>query len=178
MKHSILLILTAILSACSLDMQNKTDFSSQTVTDGSPVSYMTEQEKELHSVLTGTSFKLKRDNNTLVVFLSGKDLFLQGSSKFSETLEKTLQKIAPVLNRYDKTRISIAGYVNHGSPFADRAIAEKQAQEISNILKQHASIEPARFWVEGFNPETPIQTNEDYITSNHIKITLTPTFLQ
>lgn len=178
MKRSVLLILTAILSACSFDIRNKDDLSSQAVTDNSPLSYMSEQEKELHSALKGTTFKLLRYNNILVVSLSGEDLFEKETSRFSETLEKTLQKIAPVINHYDKTRISIIGYVNGGTPSADRKAAEKQAQEISDILKRYATISPDRFWVEGFHPETPVQTKDDYVKSNHVKIILTPTFFK
>ena len=178
MKRSVFLILTAILSACASDIQSKNDVLAQPIVDSSPISYMSNQEKELRDALRGTSFKLMRYNNILVVSLSGNDLFHKDSSQFSTTVENTLQKIAPVLAHYDKTRISIIGFVNSGTPSADRKAAEKQAQGISELLKRHAKIAPVRFWVEGFNPEVPMQTEEDYIENNCVKIILTPTFIQ
>ena len=123
MKKTVLLILTAILSACASGILEKTvpeKQIAQTILDDSPLSYMSNQEKELLSVLNGTSFQLFRYNNILVVSLSGKDLFKEDNNEFSTVVEKTLQKIAPVLARYDKTRISIIAYVNSGNPFADR----------------------------------------------------------
>ena len=166
MKNLRVLLLPLLLTACSAALPERSDFSSLKVsTDGqTTTAYMDAQENELKRIASEAPFKLTRQNNILTVSLCGKSAFSSGSILFPST-EETLEKIAGILFKYDKTHISVIGYADEKS-FGGR-LSEQQAKAVADVLKK-ARISDARFWIEG----------RDTDGENHTDIVLTPTFIK
>ena len=178
------LLLSALLTACSygtLRPEPATAVLEKNISKGKMTTavYMTNQESELKRITEKTPFKLVRENNILALILSGKKIFSPQNQKLSSDIEQTLMAIAGILERYDKTHISIIGYADSGNPAADREVSEKRAQAVANALKTYAQIADVRFWIEGSNPDVSTPVSEDERQkNNHVDIILTPTFIQ
>lgn len=189
MKNFSILIATAFLAACvsarpqdqvsspSEPPKEETAFTPYEQLPSTPVDYMTQQENELKHVLSGTSFRVARENNILAIILSGPETFSAGDDPLTPATKEALEKIASVLSRYDKTRIGIIGYADSGRFDEDRLLSEKRAQAVAAQLKRAAPIDAVRFWVEGSNPETESapQPQESLSEKNHADIILIPT---
>lgn len=186
MKRFALLIALMILAACAVPKQEEPFFLSsgekqlvatdQTTTD----SYMTNQEEEIKRIALGTPFQITRENNILIITLSGADFFSESDYSPSPAVLETLKKIAAVLERYDKTHISIVGYAKSNKPAKDQRIPEKRAEAVAACLKQSAKIAPVRLWTEGHNSDAANnpQTDKNLLKNNYVDIILTPTFIR
>lgn len=166
MKNLKILILPFLLTACSAVPPEKSDaFSLNVPTNGqTTASYTDRQESELKQIASEAPFKLTRQNNILTISLCGKKAFSPENDLYPSAKE-TLEKIADILGRYDKTHISITGYADEKS-FGVR-FSEQQANAVADVLKA-ARIANTRFWIEG----------RDTDGKNHTDIVLTPIFIK
>ena len=141
--------------------------------------YMDTQEDELKQLLDGTSFRITRYNNILILIFSGNEIFGSNGYTLRQKAKDTLIKIASVLSMYDKTHISIIGYTNNlGSTKKNRSISEKRAQAVENILKISGKIAAVRFWTEGRATEKSPFNKTENSNNNQVEIILTPTFIK
>lgn len=184
MKRFALLILPAVLSACTPAAVEKKEM----LPAAAPVvqavkknikkttaAYMTDQENELKQILNGTAFSMTRYNNILAITFSGDAIFEKNSYHPTIQATETLKKIAPILSVYAKTRISVIGHTDGmGKPSTNQLISEKRAQAVADILKKNAKIASVRLWVEGRGNEK----DRNQPRNNGVDIILTPTFVQ
>lgn len=193
MKRFIAILLISVLSGCvseapepngkpdvssnapravSVETEKSPDFRNMTTVD-----YMTAQENELKRSLTGTPAQVVRSNNILAIILPADVFDPENEPLSAETKDEMLQKIADVLFRFHKTRISVIGYADSGLPQTDFRISEERAQSIAASLMKSAKISAVRFWIEGSMPPA-VDKAEDRRKNNHVDIILTPTFIR
>lgn len=186
MRYLLTLAFLSALSACAAaapEQTTKTERPAAAVRQNkqAPVSgaaaYMTRQEEELKAALDGTPFTLKRYKNILIVIMAGKDIFASNSYHPEAPAVEALKKIAPVLARYDKTRISIIGYTdNAGKPSTNQLLSEKRADAVASVIEESAKIADIRFWIEGrgayANSGHKISGGKDQ--NDRVEISLTP----
>lgn len=185
MKRLALLFLPAVLSACAPSVVENKETLSKTeagVRTGkknikkTPAAYMTDQENELKKILRGSPFSVSRHNNILAITFSGSAIFAENSYNPAPQAVEILQKIAPVLSAYPKTRISVIGRTNGaGKPSTNQLMSEKRADAVAAVLKRSAKINPVRLWVEGRGNE---KTDGRQPRDNGVDIILTPTFVR
>lgn len=185
MKRLALLILPAVLSACTPSVVEKKETlpavvpAAQTVKKNikkTTADYMTDQENELKQILNGSAFFVTRHNNILTITFSGDAIFAENSYHPTRQAVEILKKIAPVLSAYTKTRISVIGHTNGtGKPSTNQLMSEKRADAVASVLKKAAKIASVRLWVEGHGNE---KTDGNQPRNNGVEIILTPTFVQ
>ena len=178
MKRSLILVLSAILSACATETANlsKERASLQTFYDAAKEttrSYMTRQENDLKSLLRMSSAEMERQGNILIITFDDTDLFDGNAFSLFPEAQKTLKEIASILSRYDKTRIGITDYAA-----GNREKAEARAKTLAAFLNDAAPLKQVRFWTEGEAQPDACPKEGDCLKNNHIRITLTPTFIQ
>lgn len=185
MKRLALLILPAVLSACAPSVVEK----KETLPTAEPVvqtvkrsvkkttaAYMTDQENELKQILDDSSFFVTRHNNILILTFSGSAIFAENSYHPTRQAVEILEKIAPVLSAYTKTRISVIGHTDGmGKPSTNQLMSEKRADAVASVLKKAAKIASVRLWIEGHGNE---KTDGNQPRNNGVEIILTPTFVQ
>ena len=191
MKRFALLLLPFLLAGCvnpngngqsgsmSENKPSSAEIKKSTVPPNmTTANYMTEQENELKQALAETPFRVVRSNNILAIILPAETFEANGGNLSSPAQEEPLGKIADVLSRFHKTRISIIGYADGSVPQTDSRLPEERAQKVADVLKKHAKISPVRFWIEGSVLPASANETEDRPQNDHVDIILTPTFIR
>ena len=182
MKRYALLIFAATLSACAADMTNGNESKNaslgqtQAVRNTEPettVDYMTGQENDLKSVLQLFPAEIERQGNELILTFDDADIFKENAADISPEAQTVLKTLAGIFSRYDKTRIGITDYAAGNSEKA-----EKRARTLAAFLNGSAPLNKVRFWTEGEAQPFACPKEGDCLKNNHIRITLTPTFIR
>jgi outer membrane protein OmpA-like peptidoglycan-associated protein len=98
-------------------------------------SYMDNQESELRRAVHGMPVLVGRPGDDIVLHLRSDDYFRAGSFDVSDEGQRILWAIAPVLRRYDSTKIFIDGYTDTtGSADENLANSRKRAYAVGGVL--------------------------------------------
>jgi len=98
-------------------------------------SYMDDQESELRRAIHGMPVLVGRPGDDIVLHLRSDDFFRAGSLDVSDDGQRMLWAIAPVLRRYDSSKIFIDGFTDTaGSPDENLALSRKRAYAVGGVL--------------------------------------------
>lgn len=121
--------------------------------------YMDIQDKKLREELQGTGVSVTKNGNEIILNMPGDITFKSGSEDLSSDFYKVLNSVAKVLNKYDKTIVTVVGFTdNTGSKATNLALSKKRAESVAKYL-QNQKVKSERFVVDGLGESEPIATN-------------------
>lgn len=123
-------------------------------------SYMDKQEAELRRELQGTGVSVSRSGNQIVLNMPGDVTFATGSAAIDSQHYGTLNSVATVLKKYDKTLIDISGHTDSvGDANYNYRLSQGRAASVGNYLIGR-QINSARFQMRGYGKDQPIASND------------------
>jgi outer membrane protein OmpA-like peptidoglycan-associated protein len=121
--------------------------------------YMDQQEAELRRRLEGTGVSVTRVGDNLILNMPGNVTFDVGRDEISAGFYETLDSVALVLKKYDKTAVEIAGHTDStGSDAFNRDLSQRRAQSVAGYLASQG-IQRVRLNPIGFGESAPIADN-------------------
>ncbi|WP_188315874.1 OmpA family protein [Chitinophaga agrisoli] len=119
--------------------------------------YMNEQYRELKDVLNEADVTIIKDS--IKVIFSNGVLFESGSDQLRDDIKPAFQRFAQLLNKYDKTKIIIAGHTdNTGSVEFNRELSEKRAKSAKELLSSY-QVKEDRMFTWGMADRDPLADN-------------------
>jgi outer membrane protein OmpA-like peptidoglycan-associated protein len=139
--------------------------------------YMDKQEAELRAQLAGTGVSVTRRGDNLVLNMPSNITFATDQAQIDPSFYPTLNAVAIVLSKYNKTLIDVYGYTDStGSANYNLGLSQRRAQSVSGYLTSQG-INPRRMYVTGFGQEQPIASNataEGRAQNRRVEIQITP----
>jgi outer membrane protein OmpA-like peptidoglycan-associated protein len=121
--------------------------------------YMDKQEAELRRELEGTGVGVSRNGNQIALIMPGDITFSTGSSSISGQFYPTLDSVAKVLSKYDKTMVDITGHTDSvGQRDYNYRLSQSRASSVAGYL-QSRKVNSSRFRVSGQGPDAPVANN-------------------
>ena len=121
--------------------------------------YMDQQEAELRRELEGTGVSICREGNQLLLNMPGNITFPTGEARISPNFFPTLNSVAKVVNKYNKTLIDVTGHTdNVGDRNYNFRLSQTRAGNVANYLKDQ-KVDSRRFNVTGRGPDEPVSSN-------------------
>lgn len=112
-------------------------------------------ERQAHQVEVE---RLKNEN--LKITMSSEVSFDFNSAAIKPAFHRTLDKVADILNRYDRTTIRVIGHTdNIGSNAYNQRLSEERARSVAWYL-QDRGLDPGRVRIEGRGESQPRATND------------------
>jgi outer membrane protein OmpA-like peptidoglycan-associated protein len=139
--------------------------------------YMDRQEDDLRRRLRGSGVRVARIGNDIVVEMRNDVLFARNSSDLSPAALGTVDVVAGVLRRYDRTLVEVNGYTDTtGTPEYNGRLSQHRAEAVANVLVDDG-VNPARISPRGFG-EThlliPTGDNVDEPRNRRVQIRVVP----
>ena len=117
-------------------------------------SYMDKQAKELRRVA-----EVVRVDDGIIVTMRDRILFDVGKANLNPGSQASLQKLAEILNKYEKTEVTVAGHTdNTGSAIYNQQLSKRRANGVRLSLTQRGVV-PSRLSAMGFGFDRPIAPN-------------------
>ncbi len=126
---------------------------------GAVGAYMDRQETELRRELQGAGVGISRRGNEISLIMPGDITFATGSSQIEGRFYGTLDGVAKVLVKYDKTMIDVSGHTDSvGARDYNYRLSQQRAGSVAGYL-QSRRINSARLQVVGYGPDQPVASN-------------------
>ena len=123
--------------------------------------YMDMQAKALRQELQGTGVQISTNEGQIRLIMPGNITFDVNSSTISESFKPTLNSVAKVVNKYNKTIIQIDGYTdNTGTKSRNEFLSLQRANSVANYLKIRG-VSGSRINTEGKGSQNPIASNSN-----------------
>jgi len=123
--------------------------------------YMDKQEQEFRKELSSSGIDLVREGDNLRLIMPANITFATGQSYISGNFHLTLNDIAKILVKYDKTLLSIEGHTdNVGSVAFNQSLSEDRAASVKSYLVNQ-SIIPERIKTSGYGELRPVSSNDN-----------------
>lgn len=117
--------------------------------------YMDKQAKELEGVAD-----TQRVDDGVIVTMKDKILFDVGKADLKSAAKTSLDKIATVFRKYEKTDLTVAGHTDStGSASLNKDLSERRARAVRNYLVEKG-VNASRIDLSGFGSDRPIASNE------------------
>lgn len=117
--------------------------------------YMDKQAKELEAVAD-----TQRVDDGVVVTMKDKILFDVGKADLKAESRASLDKIASVLNKYEKTDLTVAGHTDStGTASMNKELSDRRALSVRSYLVEKG-VPASRLETVGFGPDKPITSND------------------
>ena len=121
--------------------------------------YMDMQAKALRQELQGTGVQISTNNGQINLIMPGNITFDSNNSEIKETFKPTLNSVAKVVNKYNKTIIQIDGYTdNTGAKSRNDFLSLQRANAVANYLKIRG-VSGSRINTNGKGSQNPIASN-------------------
>lgn len=121
--------------------------------------YMDKQEEEFREELSGSGIDVVREGNNLRLVMPSNITFATDQSYISSGFHNTLNDIAKVLTKYEKTLLSIEGHTDStGASQYNQELSLKRASSVKTYLIQK-NILASRLKVTGYGETMPIADN-------------------
>ena len=121
--------------------------------------YMDDQEAVIRRELRGSGVSVTRTGNNIVLNMPQDITFAVGRSGLRSEMTKTLNSVALVLNKYNKTSVSVNGHSDSdGSNSYNQTLSEKRAQSVSNYLASRR-VSRQRLIARGYGETRPVASN-------------------
>ena len=121
--------------------------------------YMDRQEAELRAQLRGTGVSVSRNGNDLVLNMPGDVTFATASASVSDRFTGTLNSVAIVLAKYNRTLVNVVGHTDSvGAKSYNYTLSERRARSVAGYL-QGRGVVPQRILVSGRGPDQSVASN-------------------
>jgi len=134
------------------------------IAGGAVGAYMDSQRKDLEKNLA-KEIQLHQarvdelPNNVVRVTMTGDTGFNTNSTDIKPGFHTTLDKIADVVTRYNKTTLTVAGHTDDvGSAQYNQGLSERRARSVAQYLEQK-KVQPVRMAIVGKGEAMPIASN-------------------
>ena len=129
------------------------------LTGGGIGQYMDQQEALIRNQLRGTGVSVTRQGNNIVLNMPQDITFDVAQDSLRPEMANTLDSVALVLNKFDKTIITVAGHTDSdGSTSYNQNLSERRALRVSNYLASR-NVSSQRLITRGFGESQPIASN-------------------
>ncbi len=126
---------------------------------GAVGAYMDQQEAELRAQLQGTGVSVTRVGDQIILNMPSNITFDSGSSDIKPQFRATLQSVALVLQRFDKTIVDVLGHTDSdGSQEYNMNLSRQRAIAVANVISAQG-IDARRFYIDGRGETNPIASN-------------------
>ncbi|WP_404342123.1 OmpA family protein [Pseudoalteromonas mariniglutinosa] len=121
--------------------------------------YMDKQEAAFRDELAGSGVEVVREGDNLRLVMPANITFATDQSYISSGFHNTLNAIAKVMNKYEKTYLSVAGHTDStGKDSYNMTLSKQRAQSVKNYLVNQ-QILAARISTHGYGETQPIASN-------------------
>jgi outer membrane protein OmpA-like peptidoglycan-associated protein len=122
--------------------------------------YMDKQQAELRQTVAQNDIEMQRlRDDTLKLTLDSEVSFDYDSDRIKPAFRSTLDKLADVLRKYDRTVVHVVGHTDStGSAEYNQRLSERRAGSVANYL-QSRGVDPSRVRYEGRGESEPRDTN-------------------
>lgn len=121
--------------------------------------YMDQQEAELRAQLEGTGISVTRVGDRIILNMPSNITFATDQDAVMPQFYPTLNSVAIVLRKFEKTLIDVNGHTDStGSLAHNQALSERRALSVASYLNGQG-IDPRRVSSLGFGPSQPIASN-------------------
>ncbi|MCK8122934.1 OmpA family protein [Pseudoalteromonas sp. 2CM32C] len=122
--------------------------------------YMDKQEEAFRDELAGSGVEVVREGDNLRLVMPSNITFATDQSYISTGFNDTLNAIATVMNKYEKTYLSVEGHTDStGQDSYNMNLSRERAQSVKAYLANQ-DIMAARISTSGFGETRPIATND------------------
>jgi len=121
--------------------------------------YMDKQEEEFRQELSGSGIDVVREGDNLRLIMPSNITFASGQSYITSGFHNTLNDIARVLAKYEKTLLSIEGHTDSvGSTSSNQILSEERAASVEAYLVNQ-NIQSTRLKTIGYGETQGIASN-------------------
>lgn len=121
--------------------------------------YMDNQEAELRAQLQGTGVSVTRDGDSIILNMPSNITFATDQYALNPTFFPTLNSVALVLKKFNKTLIDVNGHTDStGSHQHNQALSENRALAVEQYLASQG-VDARRMSALGFAETQPIASN-------------------
>ena len=121
--------------------------------------YMDQQEAAIRAELEGTGVSVTRSGNNIVLNMPHDITFESGKDRILSDFGRTLNAVALVLNKYDRTLVTVAGHTDSdGGASYNQDLSERRAGSVAQYLSSR-QVNPRRLIVRGYGESRPIASN-------------------
>jgi len=121
--------------------------------------YMDQQEAELRAQLQGTGVSVTRNGDYIILNMPSNITFATDQDMVSTQFYPTLDSVALVLQKYNRTLVDVYGHTDStGSDAHNLDLSQRRALSVANYLNGHG-IDGRRFSVIGYGKTRPIADN-------------------
>lgn len=121
--------------------------------------YMDQQEAELRAQIAGSGITITRVGNDIYLNMPSNITFGVDQATISPSFQQTLNGVALVLKKYNRTLVDIVGYTDStGSASYNLQLSKRRADSVANYLGR-AGVNQQRFFVDGRGEANPIASN-------------------
>ncbi len=121
--------------------------------------YMDTQEAELRAQLQGTGVSVTRMGDRIILNMPSNVTFATDRDQVIPPFYPTLDSVALVLRKFDKTLIDVDGHTDSvGNAGYNQDLSERRANSVANYLASRG-VDPRRMSAVGYGLERPIASN-------------------
>lgn len=129
------------------------------LTGGAIGNYMDQQEAELRAQLQGTGVSVTRNGDQIILNMPSNITFDVDQAYVKPEFNSTLDSVALVLQKYDRTIIDVYGHTDStGSEAHNYELSRARAVSVANAVAAKG-IDSRRFYVQGFGEDRPVASN-------------------
>ena len=122
--------------------------------------YMDKQEEAFRDELAGSGVEVVREGDNLRLVMPSNITFATDQSYISSGFNDTLNAIAQVMNKYEKTYLDVEGFTDStGKESYNMNLSRERAQSVKNYLVNQ-QIMAARISTTGYGETRPIASND------------------
>jgi outer membrane protein OmpA-like peptidoglycan-associated protein len=121
--------------------------------------YMDKQEQAFRDELSGSGIDVVREGDNLRLIMPSNITFATGQSYITSGFHTTLNDVAKVLVKFDKTLLSIEGHTDSsGAADFNQKLSEQRATSVKSYL-MNQNILAARLNTTGYGETQPVASN-------------------
>lgn len=122
--------------------------------------YMDKQEREFKEELAGSGVEVIRDGDNITLSIPGNITFASASANIVTDFYPVLNDVAKVLNKYEKTKLSIEGHTDSvGDAQYNNQLSMQRANSVASYLET-TNVAANRLQTLGFGEAQPVASNE------------------
>ncbi|MGO2291421.1 MAG: OmpA family protein [Pseudoalteromonas sp.] len=122
--------------------------------------YMDKQEAAFRDELAGSGVEVVREGDNLRLVMPSNITFATDQSYITSGFHDTLNAIAKVMNKYEKTYLSISGHTDSsGKESYNMTLSEQRAQSVKGYLVNQQILNN-RISTQGYGESQPVASND------------------